>query len=181
MSLREGGSIEVAPEESGVKLIVGFGWGVPNDNGSDFELDACAIGAVGGKIYSDQYFVFFNNLRTPDGSITHTGGPGENGDQARILVDIAALPDALDKVVFPVSIYDAEDRGQNFSQVRSVYIRIAIDGGQEIARYSLPGQTATAVIFGELYRLRGKWKFRAVGHGYASGLRGVAMDFGINV
>uniref|UniRef100_UPI000A8DA0D3 TerD family protein n=1 Tax=Streptomyces sp. NBRC 110028 TaxID=1621260 RepID=UPI000A8DA0D3 len=98
-------------------------------------------------------------------------------------VDLAALPTGIDKVIFPVSIYDAESRGQNFSRVHSAYIRVAAPGGREIARYNLSEDTATetAIIAGELYRYRGTWRFRAVGHGYASGLRGVAMDFGINV
>ncbi|WP_078943513.1 TerD family protein [Streptomyces aureus] len=179
--LRKGGNVEVTTQDSGITLAVSLGWQTPDHNGSDFEVDASAIGTAGGTVYSDDYFVFFNNLRTPDGSILHSGEPVKSGDQARILVDLAALPADLDRIVFPVSIYEADYRGQNFSQVRGAYIRIAPHGGHEIARYSLSAETATAVLFGELYRFHGKWKFRAVGHGYASGLRGIALDFGVNV
>jgi tellurium resistance protein TerD len=181
--LDKGGSIELAPETSRTTLTIGLGWEATDGNGSDFDLDASAIGTKGGRVYSDQYFVFFNNLSAPDNSIVHTGNnAGIDGDQETILVNLAALPTDLDIVIFAVSIYDADDRGQNFSQVRNAYIRITTPGGHEIACYDFSGETTeTAMIFGELYRFRGKWKFRAVGQGYASGLLGIALDFGVNV
>lgn len=182
--LSKGGSIELTTEASGATLVVGLGWEVPKGNGPDFELDASAIGTKGGMVYSGHYFVFFNNLRGPNNSIVHTGDDaGMDGDRETILINLAALPADLDKVVFPVSIYEAEGRHQNFGQVRNAYIRITALGGREIAHYSFSEETATetAMIFGELYRFRGKWNFRAVGQGYASGLRGIAMDFGVNV
>ena len=95
-----------------------------------------------------------------------------------------ACPADVDKIVFPVSIYDAENRSQNFGQVRNAYIRIVNQaGGTEIARYDLSedAATETAMVFGELYRNGAEWKFRAVGQGYASGLVGIAQDFGVNV
>jgi tellurium resistance protein TerD len=90
----------------------------------------------------------------------------------------------VEKIVFPVSIYDAEPRQQSFGQVRNAYIRVVNEADQrEIARYDLTedASTETAMIFGELYRHSGEWKFRAIGQGYASGLRGIAQDFGVNV
>jgi stress response protein SCP2 len=182
--LGRGHSIALTTETSRATLVVGLGWEVPDGNGSDFELDASAIGTKGGKVYSAPYFVFFNNLRAPDNSIVHTGqDAGADGDQQTILVNLTALPPDIDRIVFPVSIYDAETRGQDFSQVRNAYIRIATPLGQELARYNISEETAaeTAVIAGELYLYRGKWRFRAIGQGYASGLRGIAMDFGVNV
>src|SRR5690606_14631407 len=99
-------------------------------------------------------------------------------------VDLAALPADIDKIVFPVSIYDAENRSQNFGQVRNAYIRIVNQaGGTEIARYDLPedAATETATLVGGLYRARAEWTARPVGQGYASGLVGIAQDFGVNV
>ncbi|MGY4928560.1 TerD family protein [Streptomyces sp. 900105755] len=182
--LGKGGSIELPTEATRNTLVIGLGWQVPHSNGSDFDVDASAIGAKGGRVYSDQYFVFYNNLHAPDNSIVHTGDDaGVDGDQETILVKLAALPSDIDKITFPVSIYEAEKRGQNFGQVRNAYIRITDFGGQEIARYGFSEETATetAMIVGELYHFRGKWKFRAVGQGYASGLLGIAHDFGVTV
>ncbi|MFF1798024.1 TerD family protein, partial [Kitasatospora sp. NPDC058263] len=148
---------------------------------------ASALLCSGGRVLGDEYFVFYNNLKSPEGSVEHTGdnltGDGD-GDDEVVLVNLDLVPPQVDKVAFPVSIYDAESRLQNFGQVRNAYIRVvnSLDG-QEIARYDLTedASSETAMIFGELYRYAGEWKFRAVGQGYASGLRGIALDFGVNV
>jgi len=140
-----------------------------------------------GKVASDAHFVFFNNLQSPDGSVEHTGdnltGGGE-GDDEVIKVDLAGVPAQVARIVFPVSIYEAETRGQNFGQVRNAFIRLVNQaGGAEIARYDLTEDAGseTAMVFGELYRNGPDWKFRAVGQGYASGLRGIALDYGVDV
>ncbi|MCW2524875.1 MAG: yceD4, partial [Frankiales bacterium] len=89
-----------------------------------------------------------------------------------------------DRIVFPVSIYEAQARGQSFGQVRNAFIRVVnSDGGAELTRYDLTedASSETAMIFGELYRHNAEWKFRAVGQGYASGLAGIARDYGVNV
>ena len=131
--------------------------------------------------------MFFNNLRSPEGSIEHAGdnltGEGD-GDDEVINVDLAGTPPNIDSIVFPVSIYDADSRSQSFGQVRNAYIRVVNRAnGSEIARYDLSedASTETAMVFGELYRSGADWKFRAVGQGYASGLAGIARDFGVNV
>jgi tellurium resistance protein TerD len=136
---------------------------------------------------SDKHFVFFNNLKSPDGSVEHTGdnltGEGE-GDDETIKVNLAAVPAEVDKIVFPVSIYEGDTRQQSFGQVRNAFIRVVNQaGGAEIARYDLSedASTETAMIFGELYRNGAEWKFRAVGQGYASGLRGIAQDYGVTI
>ncbi|MFE6855822.1 TerD family protein, partial [Streptomyces sp. NPDC057674] len=140
-----------------------------------------------GKVASDRHFVFYNNLTSPDGSVEHTGdnltGEGDGDDEA-IKVDLAAVPADITKISFPVSIHDADNRGQSFGQVRNAFIRVVNQaGGVELARYDLSedAATETAMIFGELYRHGTEWKFRAVGQGYASGLAGIAADFGVNV
>ncbi|CAM5703581.1 TerD family protein [Streptomyces californicus] len=99
-------------------------------------------------------------------------------------MNLAGVPADVDKIVFPVSIYEAESRQQSFGQVRNAYIRVVNQAdNSELARYDLSedASTETAMVFGELYRNGAEWKFRAIGQGYASGLRGIAQDFGVNV
>ncbi|WP_238420244.1 TerD family protein [Gordonia sp. 'Campus'] len=189
VSLSKGGNVSLTKEAPGLTAVsVGLGWDIRTTTGTDFDLDASAI-ALGAdkKVVSDQHFVFFNNLRSPDGSIEHTGdnltGEGE-GDDEVIKVDLAGVPPNIESIVFPVSIYDADARSQSFGQVRNAFIRVVNQaGGAEIARYDLSedASTETAMVFGELYRHGSEWKFRAVGQGYASGLAGIARDFGVNV
>jgi tellurium resistance protein TerD len=189
VSLSKGGNVSLSKEAPGLtSIVVGLGWDARTTTGSDFDLDASAIACrADGRVVSDQYFVFFNNLRSPDGAIEHQGdnltGAGE-GDDEQVKVNLASLPTDVDKIVFPVSIYDAESRQQSFGQVRNAFIRIVNEfGGSEIARYDLSedASTETAMIFGEVYRHGADWKFRAVGQGYATGLRGIAQDYGVNV
>ncbi len=191
VSLSKGGNVSLTKEAGAAGLnavTVGLGWDVRSTTGTDFDLDASAIGCnAEGKVVSDQHFIFFNNLTSPDGSIQHTGdnltGEGE-GDDEQIKVGVASMPAEVDKIVFPVSIYDADNRQQNFGQVRNAFIRVVNDAnGQELARYDLSedASTETAMVFGELYRAGAEWKFRAVGQGYATGLAGIARDFGVSV
>jgi tellurium resistance protein TerD len=189
VSLSKGGNVSLTKEAPGLTAVmVGLGWDARTTSGADFDLDASALLVnAGGKVLSDQHFVFFNNLTSPDGSVEHTGdnltGEGE-GDDESIKVDLSRVPADVDKVVFTVSIYDAESRRQSFGQVRNAYIRVLNQaGGGEITRYDLSedASTETAMIFGELYRNGAEWKFRAVGQGYESGLAGIARDFGVNV
>jgi tellurium resistance protein TerD len=189
VSLSKGGNVSLSKEAPGLTAVtVGLGWDVRSTTGTDFDLDASAIACkADGKVLSDQHFIFFNNLKSPDGSIEHLGdnltGEGE-GDDEQVNVNLATVPAEIDKIVFPVSIYDADNRQQNFGQVRNAFIRVVNQtGSTEIARYDLSedASTETAMVFGELYRSGSEWKFRAVGQGYAAGLRGIAQDFGVNV
>ncbi|MGW1149480.1 TerD family protein [Streptomyces sp. NPDC002454] len=189
VSLSKGGNVSLTKEAPGLTaVVIGLGWDVRTTTGTDFDLDASAILTnAEGKVTSDQNFVFFNNLKSPDGSVEHTGdnltSEGE-GDDEQIKVNLAGVPVDVTRVVFPVSIYDAESRQQSFGQVRNAFIRVVNQANnQEIARYDLSedASTETAMVFGELYRHGAEWKFRAIGQGYASGLRGIAQDFGVNV
>ncbi|HEY0687613.1 MAG TPA: TerD family protein [Kribbella sp.] len=189
VSLTKGGNVSLSKEAPGLTaVIVGLGWDVRSTTGADFDLDASAILLnAGGKVVSDKHFVFFNNLTSPDGSVEHTGdnltGEGE-GDDETIKVNLATVPAEVARIVFPVSIYDADTRRQSFGQVTNAFIRVVNAAGEkEIARYDLTedASTETAMLFGELYRNGPEWKFRAVGQGYASGLAGIARDFGVNV
>ena len=189
VSLSKGGNVSLTKAAPNLTAIaVGLGWDVRSTAGDDFDLDASAL-ALGDnhKILSDDWFVFFNNLKSPDGSIEHQGdnltGEGE-GDDEVINVDLKSLPPQAVSIVVTVSIYDAESRRQSFGQVRNAYIRVVnLANDVELARYDLneDASVETAMVFGEVYRYSGEWKFRAIGQGYASGLAGIAKDFGVNV
>ncbi|XRQ03421.1 TerD family protein [Actinomadura welshii] len=189
VSLSKGGNVSLTKQAPGLTAVtVGLGWDLRTTTGTDFDLDASAMVLdASGKIITDQHFVFFNNLRTPDGAVAHSGdnttGAGE-GDDEQLEVNFGAMPATAERVAFAVSIYEADGRGQNFGQVRNAYIRVLNKGdGSEMARYDLTEDASmeTAMVFGELYRAGAEWKFRAVGQGYASGLAGIAMDFGVNI
>ena len=189
VTLAKGGNVSLAKEAPGLtNVLVGLGWDERTTSGAPYDLDATAL-MVGtdGKVPTDAHFIFYSNLISPDGSVEHTGdnltGSGD-GDDEVIKVDLAAVPTTVDRVVFSVSIHEATERRQNFGQVRNAYIRV-VNGetGVEVTRFDLAedASSETAMIFGELYRRGPEWKFRAVGQGYATGLRGIALDFGVNV
>ncbi|QIK07818.1 TerD family protein [Streptomyces sp. Je 1-4] len=189
VSLGKGGNVSLSKEAPGLTAVtVGLGWDVRTTTGADYDLDASALLCTeAGKVVSDAHFVFYNNLTSPDGSVQHTGdnltGEGE-GDDESIDVTLSAVPAEIAKIAFPVSIHEAEGRGQSFGQVRNAFIRVVNQAdGVELARYDLSEDASaeTAMVFGELYRHGAEWKFRAVGQGYASGLAGIAADFGVNV
>jgi len=189
VSLSKGGNVSLTKAAPNLTAIaVGLGWDVRSTAGDDFDLDASAL-ALGDnhKILSDEWFVFFNNLTSPDGSIEHQGdnltGEGE-GDDEVINISLKNVPPQAVSIVIAVSIYDAESRRQSFGQVRNAYIRVVnLANDVELARYDLTEDASveTAMVFGEVYRHSGEWKFRAIGQGYASGLAGIAKDFGVNV
>jgi tellurium resistance protein TerD len=151
------------------------------------DIDASAIMVdASERALSDRHFVYFNNLSSPEGALRHGGdtksGTG-TGDDEQIFVNLPQCPAHADKIVFAVSIHEGQQRGVSFGHVRNAYIRVLDSfGGQEIVRYDLalqPGTVEQAMIFGELYRHSGGWKFRAVGQGFADGLAGVIRTYGI--
>jgi tellurium resistance protein TerD len=189
ISLTKGGNVNLSKEAPGLnKIIVGLGWDARATDGAAFDLDASAfLVKADGKVRSDSDFCFFNNKVVADGAVEHLGdnttGVGD-GDDEVVKVQLSAVPADLDKVVFTVTIYDAETRKQNFGQVSRAYIRIVNEeNSQEIARYDLSEDASveTAMIFGEIYRNGGDWKFKAVGQGFAGGLGPLATSFGVNV
>ncbi|WP_110039868.1 TerD family protein [Nocardia neocaledoniensis] len=189
VSLAKGGNVSLSKQAPNLTAVaVGLGWDVRSTTGTDFDLDASAlITGPTQKVLSDGHFVFYNNLRSPEGSVEHTGdnltGEGE-GDDEVINVDLAATPPTITNIFFPVSIHDAQARSQSFGQVRNAYIRVVDRAtGAELARYDLTedASSETAMVFGELYRSGSEWKFRAIGQGYASGLAGIARDYGVNI
>jgi len=189
VALQKGGNVSLSKQAPNLKNVaIGLGWDARATSGADFDLDASAfmLGDTG-KVLSDAHFIFYNNLTSPDGSIEHQGdnltGDGE-GDDEVVNVALNNVPSNVTKVVFTVTIHDAEARGQNFGMVLNAFIRVInLDNGQEIARYDLAEDFSmeTAMIFGELYRYNTEWKFRAVGQGFAGGLAAMCKTYGINV
>lgn len=188
ISLTKGGNINLSKEAPGLsKLSLGLGWGVRATAGADFDLDASAfLLTESGKVRSDADFIFYKQTASTCGSVKHTGdnrtGEGE-GDDETINVDLSKVPADVQKIVFTVTIYDYDTRNQNFGQVSNAFIRV-IDqnNGSEVARYDLSedASTVTAMIFGELYRHNGEWKFKAVGQGFTNGLAELARNFGVD-
>ena len=189
VTLAKGGNVSLDKQAPNLTAVaVGLGWDARSTTGHDFDLDASALATGESKrVLSDQHFVFYNNLRSPDGSIEHTGdnltGDGD-GDDEVINVDLKAVPPTVTNIFFPVSIHDAQQRAQSFGQVTNAFIRVVDRStGNELVRYDLTEDASieTAMVFGELYRHGGEWKFRAIGQGYASGLAGIARDYGVNI
>ena len=189
ISLTKGGNVNLSKEAPNLtNMAVGLGWNPRATDGQAFDLDAVAfLVNESGKVRTDADFIFFNNLKSSDGSVEHTGdnrtGEGD-GDDEIIKVDLSKVPADVSKVVFCAVIYDGQARNQNFGQVANAYIRIVnTQGGAEVARYDLSedSSTETAMIFGELYKNNGEWKFRAVGQGFAGGLGPLAASYGVAV
>lgn len=189
ISLAKGSNVNLSKEAPGLnKILVGLGWDARVTDGSAFDLDAsCFLVNAGGKVRSDGDFCFYNNKSVADGAVVHAGdnqtGVGE-GDDEIIKVELGKIPADIDKVVFSVTIHDAEARRQNFGQVSKAYIRVVNENDvSEVARYDLSEDASveTAMIFGELYRNGSDWKFRAVGQGFAGGLGPLATSFGVSV
>lgn len=189
ISLQKGANVNLSKSAPGLtKALLGLGWDARSTDGAAFDLDASALllGADG-KVRSDADFVFYGNKATADGSVSHGGdnltGEGE-GDDEQITVDLAKIPADIERVALVVSIYEANERSQTFGQVRNAFIRLAnAETGTEEVRYDLSEDysTETAVIFAEVYRNNGEWKFKAIGQGFGDGLAGVARDFGVSV
>jgi len=189
ISLSKGGNVNLSKEAPGLnKIVVGLGWDARATDGAAFDLDASAfLVKMDGKVRSDSDFCFYNNKVVAGGAVQHAGdnttGAGE-GDDETIKVELSKIPADLDKVVFAVTIHEAETRKQNFGQVNHAYIRVVNEeGGQEIARYDLSEDASveTSMIFGEIYRIGADWKFKAVGQGFAGGLGPLASSFGVSV
>jgi tellurium resistance protein TerD len=188
ISLQKGGNVNLSKEAPSLKkLVIGLGWDPRATDGAAFDLDGSAfLLKTDGKVRSDADFIFYNNLKSTDGSVTHMGdntsGSGA-GDDEKITIDLAMVPADIEKITIGVTIHEAEARKQNFGMVSKAYIRcLDANGDKEIARYDLSedSSTETAMIFGEIYRHNGEWKFKAIGQGFAGGLAPLARSFGIS-
>lgn len=189
LSLQKGGNISLSKQDANLKrIVVGLGWDPRSTDGQQFDLDASAfLLNASEKVRGDHDFVFYNQLKSIEGSVEHTGdnrtGEGD-GDDEQLKINLDAVPAEVTKIAVTVTIDQAEQRNQNFGQVGGAFIRIVNeDNNEEMTRYDLGEDfsTETAVIFGEVYRHNGEWKFRAVGQGYAGGLGPLARNYGVNV
>lgn len=190
INLQKGQKVSLTKGNPGLsKVVVGLGWDVNQfDTGGSFDLDAAAFLVTdSGKVSKPEDFVFYGNLTHPSGSVQHLGdnltGEGD-GDDEQIKINLSAVPANITKIVFTVTIYDAEVRRQNFGQVNNAFIRIYNeDTGEEMLRYDLGEDFSieTAAVFGELYRNGNEWKFNAIGSGYQGGLAALCASFGIDV
>jgi tellurium resistance protein TerD len=189
ISLAKGANVSLSKEEAGLtKILVGLGWDARATDGEDFDLDASAfLLNESGRVRNDSDFIFYNQLKSPDGSVEHMGdnrtGEGE-GDDEMLKVDLTRIPAEVHKIAITVTIDAAEQRRQNFGMVQNAFVRIVNDvSGREITRYDLAEDysTETALIFGEIYRHGAEWKFRAVGQGFQGGLAPLCRNFGVNV
>lgn len=173
--------------DKGLTLVgVGLGWDPNEGTGYDFDLDASAFMlGESGRIPTNEYFVFYNNQKSPDGSVESTGddltgGNSDGGDDETINVDLSKVDPKIQEIVFTATIYKAEERRQNFGQVRNSYIRIYdAKTNAEIARYDLDEDFSieTAVEFGRLYRRGDEWKFEAMGIGNKGGLQSLVNKY----
>jgi len=174
--------------------LIGLGWDTNRyDGGKDFDLDASAfLLNADGKVRTAEDFIFYGNLKSSDGSVTHTGdnltGEGD-GDDEVLIVDFSKVPADIQKIAITVTIYDAQVRGQNFGQVSNAYVRVARMAnendmvGTEVLKFDLAEEFSveTALVVCEIYKNNGEWKFNAVGAGYQGGLEALCRSFGVNV
>ena len=190
VNLQKGQKSDLTKGNEGLsKLVFGLGWDTNKYSGGEaFDLDAAAfLLGESGRVMKDTDFVFYNNLRHGSGAVEHMGdnltGQGD-GDDEQIKVDLSKVPMAYQKIAFTVTINEAEARKQNFGQVSNAFIRIVNEAnGQELLRFDLGEDFSieTAVIFAELYRHQGEWKFSAVGCGFAGGLAALCGNYGIQL
>ena len=189
VSLGKGGNLSLSKTDPNlVRILIGLGWDERATAGSSFDLDASAFLLTAlGKVRGDHDFIFYNQLRSIDGAVEHTGdnrsGEGD-GDDESVLVDLSKIAPEIEKIAITVTIHDAQIRNQNFGQIANAFIRVVNqDNGVELVRFDLAEDysTETAMVFGEVYRYNGEWKFRAVGQGYAGGLAAMCQQYGISV
>ncbi|MCO8073895.1 TerD family protein [Acinetobacter lwoffii] len=190
INLSKGGNINLSKTAPTMnKVDLGLGWNPRATDGKAFDLDAVAfLTGEDGKVRLDGEFIFFNQKVSPCGSVTHNGdnrtGDGD-GDDETISVDLSKVPQEVAKIVFAVTIHEGQQNSQNFGMVDKAYIRVINQdaNAEELARFDLSedGSTEVAMIFGELYRHSGEWKFKAVGQGFSGGLGALAASYGVAV
>jgi len=187
ISLNKGGNLSLSKTDPNlVRILIGLGWDERVTDGAAFDLDASAFLLTGsGKVRGDHDFIFYNQLKSQDDSVEHTGdnrsGLGD-GDDETLLVNLSKVAPEVEKIAITVTIHDAQARSQNFGQIANAFIRIVNQDTQvEVVRFDLAEDysTETAMVFGEVYRHNGEWKFRAVGQGYSGGLAAMCQQYGI--
>ncbi len=189
INLSKGQKVSLTKGNPGLKnIMVGLGWDVNAfDSGTDFDLDTAAFMVDdSGRCPTEKEFIFYGNLEHSSGAVKHMGDNltgGGDGDDEQIMIDLSLIPQNISKIAFTVTIYDADNRRQNFGQVSNSFVRIVDQAtGQEIIRYDLGEDFSieTAIVVGELYRNNGEWKFNAIGSGFQGGLAALCGHYGID-
>lgn len=189
ISLSKGGNLSLSKTDPSLThVLIGLGWDARATDGADFDLDASAfLLNSNNKVRSEADFIFYNQVRSTEGSVEHTGdnrtGAGD-GDDESIKIDLNRVPADVQTIAITVTIHEGQQRQQNFGQVHNAFIRVLNDQNQnEIVRFDLNEDysTETAMVFGELYRHNSEWKFRAVGQGYQGGLQAMCQQYGIQI
>lgn len=189
VSLSKGANVSLSRTSPDLKkILIGLGWEARSTNGEDFDLDASVfILSEHGKIRGDDDFIYYNHLVSKCKSVQHMGdnrtGAGDGDDEA-VIIDLGIVPADVQRLAITVTIHDAVARKQNFGQVADAFMRVVnVDNDVELARFDLSEDfsTETAMIFGEIYRHHGEWKFKAVGQGFAGGLEAMCTNFGVQV
>ncbi len=193
INLQKGQKVSLSKDNAGLsKVVIGLGWDeVPTKKGGLFapkpqavDCDASAILLQNGRLVDKEDLVYFGNLRHRSGTVQHMGdnltGAGE-GDDEQIIVDLASVPAQYDRIVIVVNISAAVKRKQHFGMIQNAFIRLVDSrNNNEMCRYNLTEDYSgmTAMIFGEVYRHNGEWKFNAMGQGTADpGLAELARRF----
>ncbi|OWR33062.1 chemical-damaging agent resistance protein C [Saccharibacillus sp. O23] len=189
ISLSKGQRIDLTKTNPGLKkVMIGLGWDTNKySSGADYDLDASVfLLHEDGRAKGIEDFVFYNNPKTPNGAVVHTGdnrtGEGE-GDDEQILVDFSLIPANITRLGITVTIHDAEARAQNFGQVSNAFVRVVDEqDNREVLRYDLGEEFSveTAVVICELYRHGEDWKFQAIGSGFAGGLAALCKNYGLD-
>jgi tellurium resistance protein TerD len=191
LTIAKGGTATLTKPGQKLETVrIGLGWD-ENPGNDEWDLDASALGLVNGRVMSNDWFVFYNQLQSPNNAIVHMGDNLTGGDEGtndeddeEIIVDLAALHPRIDTIAIAVSIHDAAARGQNFGQVRNAYIRVVNElTGNVILRYDLTDGASTepSIVFGEIYKDKGNWNFRATGQGYPGNLLQIARKYGVDI
>ncbi|MBX4261835.1 TerD family protein [Clostridium estertheticum] len=189
INLNKGQKIDLTKSNPSLKkAIIGLGWDTNKySGGAEFDLDASAF-LVGsnGKTNNDLDFIFYNNLEHSTGSVIHTGdnrtGEGE-GDDEQLIVEFSKIPKDIEKIAITVTIDDAIARAQNFGQISNAFVRVVNEEtNEEILRYDLSEDFSveTALVFCEIYRNNGEWKFSAIGSGFQGGLAALCKNYGLD-
>lgn len=189
LSLSKGGNLSLTKTDPNLKkLLIGLGWDERVTSGAAFDLDASVflLGA-NGRVRGDHDFIFYNQLKSDNGAVEHTGDNRtgqDDGDDESIKINLPLVPADIEKIIITVTIHDAQARQQNFGQITNAFIRVVNDDtGNEVVRFDLAEDYSieTAMVFGEVYRYNGEWKFRAVGQGYSGGLAAMCGQYGVEI
>lgn len=190
ISLTKGQKVDLTKGNPGLeRLLIGLGWDTNKYSGGyDFDFDAAAfVLKADNKVSSNLDFIYYGNLKHSSGGVEHMGDNRtgkDDGDDEQIQINLAKIPENMDKIVVTVTIYDAEKRNQNFGQVSNAYIHIVnTANGSELLRYDLGEDFSieTSVVVGEIYRYKGEWKFNAIGSGFKGGLKSLCLNYGVDM